>query len=67
VIPGIRYRVTRASDDGTFQVGDVVSLCHDGDIMFHAKALGEITSWVRATDVPEAIVGWEIREGETGA
>lgn len=55
MLPGKRYVVTKASDDGTFLIGDHIILCADGAIECR-EALG----WMAATDVEEAITGMEI-------
>ena len=52
---GVRYIVTKDSDDGTFVVGDKVELLHD-------NAVGNWTvgGWIDAVDVPEATAGMEV-------
>ena len=50
--PGIRYIVTRGSDDGTLEVGDHVELCDDGTI----ECL-EAQGWVSKEDAAAALVG----------
>lgn len=52
---GMRYIVTKDSDDGTFVVGDKVELLHD-------NAVGNWTvgGWIDAVDVPEATAGMEV-------
>lgn len=50
--PGKRYKVTKASDDGTFEVGDHVWLNDDGSI----NCL-EANGWIDACDVPFATKG----------
>lgn len=52
--PGMRYIVTKASDDETFQIGDHIRLEPNGAILC-IEALG----WVDADDVPAALVGME--------
>jgi len=52
---GVRYVVTRASEDGEFQVGDRVRLMEDGSIM-NAQAEG----WMPAEDVPMATRGMQV-------
>ncbi len=52
--PGIRYLVTRGSDDGTFRAGDHLYLCADGAI-----GCVEAQGWIDAADVPEATAGME--------
>jgi hypothetical protein len=52
--PGMRYIVTKASDDETFQIGDHIRLEPNGAILC-IEALG----WVDAADVPAAIVGMQ--------
>ena len=53
--PGPRYIVTKASDDGTFEVGDHIHLCKDGTIL-----CVEATAWVAAEDTPMALNGVEV-------
>ena len=52
---GMRYIVTKDSDDGTFVVGDKIELLHD-------NAVGNWTvgGWIDAVDVPEATAGMEV-------
>ena len=52
---GMRYIVTKDSDDGTFIVGDKIELLHD-------NAVGNWTvgGWIDAVDVPEATAGMEV-------
>ena len=52
---GMRYTVTKDSDDGTFVVGDKIELLHD-------NAVGNWTvgGWIDAVDVPEATAGMEV-------
>ncbi|KFB66682.1 hypothetical protein [Candidatus Accumulibacter vicinus] len=52
---GMRYIVTKDSNDGTFVVGDKVELLHD-------NAVGNWTvgGWIDAVDVPEATAGMEV-------
>jgi hypothetical protein len=52
--PGVRYVVTKASDDGTFEVGDHISLDAGGSI-----TCVEAQGWIDAEDVPDATVGME--------
>jgi hypothetical protein len=52
---GLPYIVTRASDDGTFQVGDHIYLIDNGDIACH-----EAEGWIDREDVPESTIGMEI-------
>ena len=49
------YIVTKASDDGSFEVGDHILMEKNGDI-----SCKEAGGWVSSIDVPEAIVGMEI-------
>lgn len=51
---GLRYVVTKASDDGTFNVGDHIWPEQDGSI-----SCREAGGWVDEADVPEAIKGVE--------
>lgn len=55
MIQGPRYRVTKRSKHGEFQVGDLVRLLDDGCVS-NVKACG----WIEAEDVPAATKGWEI-------
>ena len=50
--PGIRYIVTRGSDDGTLEVGDHVELCDDGTIECR-----EAQGWVSKEDAAAALAG----------
>mgnify|MGYP001438178105 FL=1 len=52
---GMRYIVTKDSNDGTFVVGDKIELLHD-------NAVGNWTvgGWIDAVDVPEATAGMEV-------
>lgn len=52
--PGMRYIVTKAIDDGTFQVGDHISPNENGTI-----SCIEAQGWVEKSDVQEAIKGME--------
>ena len=52
---GLRYVVTKESYDGTFEVGDHISLCANGDITNH-KAHG----WIDKVDVERATRGMEV-------
>jgi hypothetical protein len=52
---GLRYVVTKESYDGTFEVGDYISLCANGDIINH-KAHG----WIDKVDVERATRGMEV-------
>ena len=53
--PGTRYRVTKASKDKTFRVGDQVALHEDGSILNYT-----VSGWQEAADVSAATAGWEI-------
>lgn len=55
MIIGTPYIVAKASDDGTFHVGDQVVLEKDGSI-----SCLQAEGWIDAKDVPEATAGWEI-------
>ena len=48
------YIVTKRSKNGTFRVGDHISLNTDGSINCR-----EVQGWVDAWDVPQAMVGVE--------
>jgi hypothetical protein len=52
---GMRYIVTKDSNDGTFVVGDKIELLHD-------SAVGNWTvgGWIDAVDVQEATAGMEV-------
>lgn len=50
--PGMRYVVTRGSDDGTFVAGDHIWMLSDGDIMCK-----EAAGWQEAADLPEVTLG----------
>lgn len=52
--PGMRYIVTKGSDDGTFYDGDHLWLLPDGSIVC-IEALG----WVKPEYVPTAMAGVE--------
>ena len=52
---GLRYVVTKASDDETFEVGDHILLCANGDIV-NRDAQG----WIDKVDVEEATRGMEV-------
>lgn len=52
--PGIRYIVTKGSDDGTFQKGDHIWLVSDGTV-----SCMEAQGWVEEEHVQEAMVGME--------
>jgi len=52
---GAWYVVTKPSDDGTFEVGDHISLCSDGAI-----ACKEAQGWVDADEATEAMSGAEV-------
>ena len=50
-----RYIVVKESDDGTFRVGDHITLNPDGTISCRGQ-LG----WIVKEDVPEATAGMEV-------
>jgi hypothetical protein len=52
--PGIRYIVTKESDDGTFEAGCRIKLDRDGKIINY-----DAGGWLDAEDVPVAIKGME--------
>lgn len=52
---GRRYVVTKASDDGTFEVGDHVIANDDGSINCI-----EAGGWIDPADVAEATAGMEV-------
>ena len=53
--PGTRYIVTKASDDGTFEVGDRIMLEDDSSVI-NQQAGG----WLDSADVAEATQGMEV-------
>lgn len=58
-----RYIVTKASNDGTFTVGDQVWLLEDGAIMCKIAARPKALvshGWIDPHEVPAATEGWEI-------
>lgn len=55
IVPGKRYVVTKASDDGTFEVGDHINMTDSGDIN-----CCEASGWIDAEDVPWATKGMEV-------
>jgi hypothetical protein len=52
---GLPYIVTRASDDGTFKVGDHVGVFSGGSIW-----CGEVKGWIDKEDLPESTKGMEV-------
>ncbi len=52
--PGMRYIVTKGSADGTFQVGDHISLHKNGDV-----SCIEAQGWIAAEYVSAAMAGVE--------
>lgn len=52
---GLPYIVTKASDDGTFEVGDNVAICSDGALMCR-----QAQGWIEKEDLPFATKGMEI-------
>jgi len=57
--PGMRYIVTKGSDDGTFEVGDHIWLDDDGGV-----CCIEAKGWIEAADVPAALVGLEYKHDQ---
>ena len=55
IVPGKRYVVTKASDSGTFEVGDHINMTERGDINCR-----EAQGWIDACDVPGAMKGVEV-------
>jgi len=55
MIPGIRYIVTKPSDDGTFELNDHIGMNDDGSIM-----ISETGGWLTADAVEEATKGMEV-------
>ncbi len=56
MVAGKQYIVTKASDDGTFEVGDHVSICASGRAINCREAQG----WVEECDVDEATKGMAV-------
>jgi len=56
MITGVVYLVTKESDDGTFLVGDHISLNDDGSINCR-----EAGGWVEAEDAVTAVIGMEVQ------
>jgi len=52
--PGIRYIVTKGSDDGTFRAGEHIWLNKDGTV-----SCREAMGWIEAEHVSEAMAGVE--------
>ena len=52
---GKRYIVTKASADGTFEVGDHINMSECGDINCR-----EAQGWIDACDVPASTKGMEV-------
>ena len=52
---GLRYVVTKESDDGTFGVGDHIWMCVNGDV-----ASQEAHGWIDKVDVERATRGMEV-------
>jgi len=55
MIPGVRYIVTKQSDDGTFELNDHIGMNEDGSIM-----ISETGGWLTADAVEEATKGMEV-------
>jgi hypothetical protein len=56
---GMRYVVTKASDDETFEIGDHIWPEDDGSV-----SCREAGGWVDVEDVPAALVGVETVEDQ---
>ena len=56
MVAGRRYIVTKASDDGTFEVGDHISISASGRSINCLEAQG----WVEECDVAEATKGMAV-------
>jgi hypothetical protein len=54
MVRGFLYLVTKGSDDGTFEVGDVIQLLKDDAILCRSAG-----GWVVPENVPEAMQGVE--------
>lgn len=50
------YVVTKASSDGTFEVGDHIAFCEDGSIVCF-----EVGCWLNVENVPEALKGMDYK------
>lgn len=53
---GVRYVVTKPSENGTFEMGDCISKCSDGAI-----ACWSAPGWIAIEDVAEAMRGVEVK------
>lgn len=53
---GAWYVVTKASDDGTFEVGDHITPCFDGAI-----GCKEAAGWIDGEDAEKAMRGVEVK------
>lgn len=60
---GIRYIVTKASNDGTLEIGDKILLCDDGSLLC-CEPIRELTGWINACDIESAMVGAEYKIDE---
>ena len=59
MIPNVFYLVTKASKDGTFEVGDRIKLLDDGAILCQ-----QAQGWIDAEYVPQATEGMEVEPDE---
>jgi len=56
MVTGFQYIVTKASNDGTFQIGDHIIALDDGSIICL-----EAQGWIASEHVPEAWEGVEVK------
>lgn len=59
--PGVRYIVTKGSDDGTLEVGDHIWL--EDDLVYYREAQGQPRGkvpWITMGDIDKALQGVEI-------
>ena len=54
MVLGVYYIVTKGSDDGTFQRGDIIQRLEDGAILCR-----QAHGWIDGKDVPAAAKGME--------
>ena len=58
MIVGVRYMVTKDSNDLTFQKNDSIRLEKNGDITGSNSTCG--FGWIKKENIPEAIIGMEM-------
>jgi hypothetical protein len=56
---GVRYIVTKPSEDGTFGIGDCISKCSDGAIACWSSR--STPGWIDSEDADEAMLGVEVK------